>query len=382
MHPILSIVVPTKNRQKYCLATVKQILNLRLDNIEIIIQDNSDENLLQSYIKCLHASNIIYNYTSDVLSFVDNFTKALMLASGDYVCMIGDDDGVLPNIYDVAINAKEKGYDAVIPSLNVVYMWPSTQPIVKNDEDGYLMLASMNRGEKVVENIKNNLIQLLKNGGQNYQQLDIPRLYHGIVSKKALEEVYSVTGKYFDGLTPDIYMATALCFTCHIVCKLNYPVTISGICPKSGSADSATGRHTGKLEDAPHFKGHSTYVWDDIIPSIYSVESIWAETILHALQNFQQYSYRKYFAIDVLDSICFNRYPQFKEIILHHASKYGISLWRLYYLFNLRQCLSLLKRIARKIPKIKKNTKKFTHVQNIEIVTDVVVKMMMKDNII
>ena len=77
MHPVLSIVIPTKNRQKYCLATIKQVLNLRLEGIEIVVQDNSDENLLQKQIECFHAPNVVYNYTSDILSFVDNFTKAL-----------------------------------------------------------------------------------------------------------------------------------------------------------------------------------------------------------------------------------------------------------------------------------------------------------------
>jgi len=382
MYPVLSVVIPTKNRQKYCFAAVKQILSLQLDGIEIVVQDNSDENLLQKQIESFHAPNIRYNYTSEILSFVDNFSNALSMATGDYICMIGDDDGILPNILDVVMMAKEKGYDAVIPGLNAVYMWPSLQPIMKNGENGYLMVTQLSRKEKTVEDVKNNLISLLKQGGQNYQQLNIPRLYHGIVSRNSLEKVYSATGKYFDGLTPDIYMATALCFTCKKVFKLYYPITVSGICPKSGSADSATGRHTGKLENAPHFRGHSKYEWEDRVPSIYSVESIWAETILHALKNFQQEPVSKYFSIEILDSICLNRYPQFREIILSHASKYKIPLWKLYYLIYSRQSLLLLKKIVRKIFRRRKTVVKYTNVSDIEFAVNLVMKKMSKDNII
>ena len=77
---------------------------------------------------------------------------------------------------------------------------------------------------------------------------------------------------------------------------MNYPITVSGICPTSGSADSATGRHTGKLEDAPHFRGHASYEWDNKAPAIYSVESIWGETVLKALKDFndiKSYEWKK-----------------------------------------------------------------------------------------
>lgn len=379
MRPILSIVIPTKNRQKYCLATIEQILKLQLEKVEIVVQDNSDENLLQKQVKEYQASNILYNYTPETLSFVDNFTKAMLMANGEYICMVGDDDGILPNIIDVVEKAKERKYDAIIPGLNAVYVWPSANPIVKNGENGYLVVSYLNSNERIIEDIQENLILLLKHGGQNYQQLDIPRLYHGIISRNALEKVKSMTGKYFDGLTPDIYMATALCFTCQKICRLGYPVTISGICPKSGSADSATGRHTGKLEDAPHFKGHDKYEWDDRVPSIYSVESIWAETVLHALSNFKKDFLSEYFAIDVLDGICLNRYPQFKTAIKEHATKYGIPLWRLYYLFYLHQSLLFVKKVIKRIFRKHGTVEKFTHVLNIEEAVDLVMEKLLKE---
>ena len=340
MRPILSIVIPTKNRQKYCLATIEQILKLQLEKVEIVVQDNSDENLLQKQVEEYHASNILYNYTPETLSFVDNFTKALLMANGEYICMIGDDDGILPNIIEVVEKAKERQYDAIIPGLNAVYVWPSANPIVKNGENGYLVVSYLNSNERKVK---------------------------------------SITGKYFDGLTPDIYMATALCFTCQKVCGLGYPVTISGICPKSGSADSATGRHTGKLEDAPHFKGHDKYEWDDRVPSIYSVESIWAETVLHALSNFKKDFLSEYFAIEVLDGICLNRYPQYKTAIKEHATKYGIPLWRLYYLFYLHQSLLFVKKVVKRIFRKHGAVEKFTHVLNIEEAVDLVMEKLLKE---
>ena len=73
------------------------------------------------------------------------------------------------------------------------------------------------------------------------------------MKKECLEEIRTKTGRYFNGLSPDIYSVVALSLVSKNNVFIDYPFTISGICKTSGSADSATGRHTGKWEDAPHF---------------------------------------------------------------------------------------------------------------------------------
>ena len=48
--PLLSIVIPTRNRQKYLLSTVASILEITSDDFEIIIHDNSDTDSLKGLI--------------------------------------------------------------------------------------------------------------------------------------------------------------------------------------------------------------------------------------------------------------------------------------------------------------------------------------------
>src|SRR3546814_10365190 len=47
------------------------------------------------------------------ISVVDNFNTALSHATGDYVCFIGDDDLIAPEIVDIACKAKSLSVDAV-----------------------------------------------------------------------------------------------------------------------------------------------------------------------------------------------------------------------------------------------------------------------------
>lgn len=367
---LLSIIIPTKNRQEYCLAAVREALKLNNASIQIVIQDNSNTDTLRSELLNLKSAHIKYNYHFGTLSFVDNFSEAVSLAKGEYLCIIGDDDSILPNIVAITEKAKECSYDAIIPGLNAVYCWPMEHPFVKHAERGYLCLSYINN--KTYEaNLKKGLLHLMKHAGQGYQNSDLVRLYHGIVKKSCIDEVIETTGKCFDGLTPDIYISVALSLICKKVIRLGYPVTISGICPKSGSSDSATGKHTGRLEDAPHFKGHENYQWDEKAPKIYSVESIWGETVLHALKNFQQDDYYKMFRTDFLDAICLYKYPQFECELLAHAESFGFSKQKIKLLSIKYQLCEFSKRAIKRLFRKRTDVRKYYDVYTISDAVDI-----------
>lgn len=380
MHYLLSIVIPTKNRQEYCLEAVKQIEELKMEAVQICIQDNSSAPLLQGLLEKIPSANIKYNYHPGLLSFVDNFSEAISLAEGEYICMIGDDDGVLPNIISVVNMAKKEEYDAVIPGLNSVYFWPSEHPIYKNAEKGYLCLAYFVNKKREI-NCQKGLLDLMDNAGQDYQSLDIPRLYHGIVKREILNNIKNQIGKYFRGLTPDIYMSVNLCFACDKVCRIGYPITVSGICPGSGSSDSAVGKHTGDLKDAPHFKGHDSYDWDKKAPAIYSVESIWAETVLQALRDWEADYYYEKFRVDILDGICLKKYPQFIKEIGTHADSFGFSMREIKNIGRKKRIEYILKKCFRRVFRRKDDVKKFYNILNIRQAADKTLEEMEKRNI-
>jgi glycosyltransferase involved in cell wall biosynthesis len=325
---LLSVVIPTKNRQFYCLKAVKQILDIGDKRIQIIVQDNSSENSLWESLAGLGADKlqqIKYHYSRGLLSFTDNFNEALIWADGKYLSVIGDDDGVMPYIADVAEFMEAGGIEALIPGLNTVYFWPSEHPVIPNGGKGALNLSYLKYESRCVDTGRG-LSRLMQRGGQDYLSLDLPRLYHGIVSRAALETVKEKAGRHFGGLSPDIYISAALALCCRRVLRVRFPVTISGICPTSGSADSASGKHTGRLEEAPHFKGHRSYNWSIRVPAFYSVETIWADTVLHALSDMGRQDIAEAFNIAALDLKCRLLHPQFSEIIKGHRKANGVGV--------------------------------------------------------
>ena len=306
---ILSIIMPTKNRQKYCISSLEQITRV-IDNsslnIEVLIKDNSDTNILEDEINNLKKTYISYYYESGIVSFVDNFDDAVKKSKGKYLLIIGDDDGVLPYLIDVILLMEKNNIDAIIPDLGAVYFWPSSKDIVKNSRNGLLVLSKKPVKCKIVDTNKG-LKNLINKAGQDYQNLNLARIYHGIVKKDIL--VLNKDFKYFGGLTPDIYSSVILSINSRKTVRISLPITISGICEKSGSSDSATGKHTGNLKDAPHFRGHSNYVWYKEIPAIYTVETIWAETVIKALIDSSAYELLNNFNFNKLNEILLKKYP-------------------------------------------------------------------------
>lgn len=320
---LLSIIIPTKNRQEFALSTITQAIVTTNENVQIVVQDNSDNKTLEDMLGDIKKEKRLkYGYTNETLSFVDNFNQAVELADGEYVCIIGDDDGVLPNIIDVVSWASQNDIQAIKPSLDVVYYWPNSNALSENSIDDGVLVVNKIANDKI-KKVKpiNEIKKLLRNGCQDYLALDMVKLYHGIVKKDCLERVKNENGKYFKGLSPDIYISVALSLTIDEFFVLDFPVTISGICNKSGSSDSATGKHTGQLEDAPHFIGQKNYTWSEQVPRFYSVETIWGDSALAAITDLKKYDLNKKFNVSFISIYCYLKYPAFRDVIKENYEK-------------------------------------------------------------
>lgn len=322
---MLSVIIPTKNRQYYCLNSVKQILACYSEEVEIVVQDNSDNRSLEEKIKELKCDNVVYQYIEGILSFVDNFDMAIQLATGKYLMLIGDDDGITSLALKTVKWADKEGISSIRPALSFIYFWPGSK-VFKEKDDGVLEIYSYN-GRVREYDPQIGLKALLKNSCQNYLDSDLIKLYHGIVRRDLLESIKKKTSRYVGGLSPDIYLSVALSLSSEEkAISLDVPLTISGICMGSGSSQSATGEHTGKLEDAPHFRGHESYEWNESIPRFYSVETIWGDSAMAAVYEINPY-YKTFYRPETITYRCLKKYPKYKyEIMKSYVDNGGNRL--------------------------------------------------------
>ena len=298
--PLLSIVIPTKNRQRFCLSAVNSILNIDDERIQVVVQDNSTDNSLQTQLPIQYTENRLkYRYQDGTISFVNNFNLAIDNADGEYICIIGDDDGVNPEIIYATAWAKQNNIDCLTGSVCATYRWDNVgnrkKFFIKLPSSSLTMTKFTGRIKKV--NLEHSLVELVKEGCASYAVADFPKLYHGIVKKASLEKLKDITGSYLKGLSPDIYAAIALaCIDVNLV-VIDYPLTMPGVCAASGSIiEGERKENSRELTNAPHFRGRTEpYVWEENVPKIYCVETIWADSAFAALREFNRDDLFNYF---------------------------------------------------------------------------------------
>jgi glycosyltransferase involved in cell wall biosynthesis len=315
--PLLSIVIPTRNRIPYAISSIKSILRIPSGEFELVVQDNSDTRELETFVGSLTGeARLRYNYTPPPFSSIDNFNKAVELASGEYVCIIGDDDSVAPELVSAAHWAKTNNIDAIRTNVVAYYLWPDVQlDISRRQLLGRLTILPF-FGKAMQIDAEKALHKLVRNAGQDYLNIPVPKIYHGLVKRDCLIEVYKRTGAYFKGLSPDMFGAITLaCVTLRVI-SVDYPLTLPGTSVASTAGDSAARQHKGRLEDAPHFRDRPDYHWSELIPRFYSVQTIWAETAVVALQEMNRFDLLERFNLPLLAAHCLFAHREYAGFVL------------------------------------------------------------------
>lgn len=315
--PLLSIVIPTRNRANYAIATIKSILSISSPRLELVIQDSSDTRVLEELINSnISDSRLRYNYSEPPVSAVANFNIAANLATGEYVCFIGDDDGVNPEIMQAVFWAKANDLDALRPNLVANYFWPDIHAHAGLERHAGKLFILNFTGKVTFPVADIEARKCVRNAGLTYLDTYLPKIYHGIVRKKCLDKVQCLTGEHFKGLSPDIFGALAVSNFVTRMAAIDYPLTISGTSFFSGAGDSAAGKHKGRLEDAPQLRDRNGYQWDDLIPRFYSVQTIWAESAVVALRETNRLDLLKEFNLPLLYAQCVTSHFDFTQIIV------------------------------------------------------------------
>ena len=123
-NPLLSLVVPTKDRYYYLKFLIALVDSFRFNDFEMIIQDNTYDNTeILKYLEVCQYDFVKYYYTKEQISVKENSDLAILHSSGEYVCFIGDDDGVSRHILKVVKYMRKNGIES-LTTINSKYVWP------------------------------------------------------------------------------------------------------------------------------------------------------------------------------------------------------------------------------------------------------------------
>ena len=98
-----SVLLPTRNRLEYLRYAIETVRRQDFDDWEVVVSDNCSEDDIAGYVRTLADSRVRYVRTSQPVPVTDNWNNALQHSAGDYVVMLGDDDGLLPGYFSTLV---------------------------------------------------------------------------------------------------------------------------------------------------------------------------------------------------------------------------------------------------------------------------------------
>lgn len=288
--PLISVIIPTRNRNSYLIDSI-QIALKTVNDLEIIVCDNSDTDVLRELLFQFNSTNKVkYLYSSENLSVVDNFERAFRASTGDYLISIGDDDAIGPGIEEIALWAKENSIDSVISysdSFIASYYWPGVKS--KYFGDSYASSLFVNRFTGNVFKISSNeaIAQVANRLGGGLGKM--PRAYHGLVARSLVEKIWKKHGFLFGGVSPDIFSATLIAGYCVNPVHIDFPFVIPGASPVSTAGQGAERSDRGNINTTDHTaRFGKKLIWDKRIPEFYSPHTVWAYSFCKAVDLLPQ----------------------------------------------------------------------------------------------
>lgn len=280
--PLLSIIIPTKDRYFYLKHLLSYLLKLDSNSIEIVIQDNTFDNQeFSEYLKEVDYPMLKYAHVKDQIPISLNSDLAILNSTGKYVCFIGDDDGVTSLILPCVKYMEQHDIDVVVPD-SVVYKWPDAYNVIKAAGLTSSLKFKSFRGDILKVNAYDKLMELLNKGCSDRRGL--PLLYHGIVRRSTLDIIYKKGGTYFPGSSPDIANGVALCLTNCTFFQVNMPIIIAGSSKFRGGGARQMKNHAAKIEEVPFLPPKAKENWESKVPKIWTGKSVWCESSIKAMR--------------------------------------------------------------------------------------------------
>ena len=281
---LLSIVVPTKNRYKYLKHLIYMLRGFHSDELEIVINDNTENNVeIVEFLSNDTFPNLSYFHVKEHLSVSQNAELAIQRSTGKYVCFIGDDDGVYPEIIDSVREAQSKEIEAFICKI-VKFNWPDYVDNSRYKISGVVLEEISNRREGYLD-VKSELKKVIKDGFGTLGLL--PKVYQGVVSRQLLDKLYDKCGTYFPGPSPDMANAVALSILTDKVYYFNRKLIITGQCKSVGGGERLLRGNLKVISEVPHLSQEDVNSWDNNLPKLWCAETIWPDSGLSAMKQLE-----------------------------------------------------------------------------------------------
>jgi len=231
--PLFSVLLPTYNRLDLLTRAIETVRRQNFEDWEIVVSDNYSHEPIGAFIESLDDQLIKYVRTESFIPVTDNWQNALNHSCGEYVIMLGDDDGLLQN-YFAKLSELIVKHDApeVIYTGALLYAYPN---VIPGCTDGFLRSY---KNRQIYQNStlpflleKTSAHQLVADS-MNFRVNFDYNMQFSLVSRKLIDRLKD-KGDFYQTPYPDYYASNVIMLTANDILVVPDPLVIVGISPKS-----------------------------------------------------------------------------------------------------------------------------------------------------
>ena len=255
--PKFTVVIPTRECADVLRFALQTVTAQTYGDLEIIVSDNCSQDDTAKVVRACGDPRVKYVTTGRRVSMSENWEFALSHVTGDWVTVLGDDDGLLPGAISKVAELVRTTQARAIRSRLSFYSWPS----VTGTAFGKLIVP-LQTGH-VIRRSDEWLSRLLDGRARYYE---LPMIYNGgFVSVGVLDELRCGTGKVYRSCAPDVYSAVAIASVIPSYVFSHEPFAISGSSAHSTGRSFIAGRASGD-SPANRFAAETNYPLHAEIP--------------------------------------------------------------------------------------------------------------------
>src|SRR5262245_50524366 len=187
--PRFSVVVPTRERADTLRSCLRTCLEQDFDDYEVVVCDNASSPATRAAVGACASPRVRYVRAPEVLAMSASWELAVSHAAGEYVTVLGDDDGLLPHALReldrlvARTGARAVRWDAAL------YLWPT---VCLPGEANFLSLP-LGRAVRTVDGPET--IRAVASFQVPYHHL--PMLYNAVVHRDVLAGLRARAGRVF-----------------------------------------------------------------------------------------------------------------------------------------------------------------------------------------
>ncbi len=227
-----SVLLPTKNRLDLLRYAVDTVRRQSYADVEIVISDNCSEDDIAGFAASLGDPRVKYVRSPKPIPVTENWNLALEHSTGDYVVMLGDDDGLLKGYLETAAALIEQhGRPDLVLTDALLYAYPGVMP---GHPKGFLQVGYGRFFEGVKEPylLDRGVAREAVDAALDFRLTFQFNMQYSIVSRRLVERLRE-HGPYFQSPYPDFYASNANLLLAERILVVPRPMVCIGISPKS-----------------------------------------------------------------------------------------------------------------------------------------------------